>query len=147
MNYALDLYLNLSMNMQAKLLSAIEKRAVTKVGSDKEIPVDVRMISATNQDLKSLVKNNQFREDLLYRINTIEIEIPPLRGRGDDITEIANHYLKVYSLRYNKLNLKFDDVSISRLQKYHWPGNVRELRHTIEKVVILSDSEIIAKHL
>jgi len=135
---------NLSMNMQTKLLSVLEKRSITKVGADREIPVDVRVISATNQDLKKLIENNLFREDLLYRINTIEIEIPPLRERQSDIIQIANHYLHIYSLRYNKLNLEFDDISITRLQKYHWPGNVRELRHTIEKAVILSDSEIIS---
>ena len=134
---------NLSMNIQAKLLSVLEKRSITKVGADLEIPVDVRLISATNQDLKKLITSNRFREDLLYRINTIVIEIPPLRERKDDIIQIANHYLDIYSLRYNKSALKFDGVSLKCLKKYHWPGNVRELKHVIEKAVILSESDII----
>ena len=135
---------NLSLNMQAKLLSVLEKKAVIKVGSDKEISIDVRIITATNQDLRKLVVNNMFREDLLYRINTIEIEIPPLREREDDVIEIAKHYLNIYSLRYNKVGLKFDDNSLRNLSKYHWPGNVRELRHTVEKAVILSESDVIS---
>ncbi len=130
---------NLSIGMQVKLLSVLEKRAITKVGADREVPINVRLISATNQDLKKLVANNLFREDLLYRINTIEIEVPPLRERQQDIIEIANHYLNLYASRYGKTNMKFDNSAIGNLQKYHWPGNVRELRHTIEKAVILSD--------
>ncbi|MBU8893061.1 MAG: sigma-54 dependent transcriptional regulator [Bacteroidales bacterium] len=135
---------NLSLNMQAKLLSVLEKRFITKVGADIEIPIDVRIISATNQDLKKLINNNQFREDLLYRINTIEIEIPPLRERQDDIIEIANHYLKIYESRYKKENLTLDENTLARLQKYHWPGNIRELRHAIEKAVILTESNKIS---
>lgn len=135
---------NLSISMQAKLLSVLEKRAITKVGADKEIPIDVRIISATNQDLKKLIANNQFREDLLYRINTIEIEVPPLRERQNDIIEIANHYLNIYASRYKKDDLNLEDNSILNLKKYHWPGNVRELRHTIEKAVILSETNIIS---
>lgn len=135
---------NLSMSMQTKLLSVLEKRSITKVGADREISVNVRVISATNQDLKKLILNNKFREDLLYRINTIEIEIPPLRERKDDIIEIANYYLENYSSKYNKSNLKIDEDSIIRMQKYHWPGNIRELQHSIEKAVILSESKVIS---
>lgn len=134
---------NLSQGMQAKLLSVLEKRTITKVGADREIPIDVRVISATNQDLKKLVMESKFREDLLYRINTIEIEIPPLRERKEDIIEIANHYLEVYSKRYGKQDLFFDDITITNLQKYNWPGNIRELRHTVEKAVILSESNML----
>lgn len=134
---------NLSQSMQAKLLSVLEKRTITKVGADREIPIDVRVISATNQDLKKLVVESKFREDLLYRINTIEIEIPPLRERKEDIIEIANHYLEVYSKRYSKRDLFFDDISVTNLQKYNWPGNIRELRHTVEKAVILSESNML----
>ena len=135
---------NLSLSMQAKLLSVLEKRTVTKVGADREVQINVRVISATNQDLKKLVANNLFREDLLYRINTIEIEIPPLRERQEDIIEIANHYLNLYSSRYGKSNLKFDNKTINNLLKYSWPGNIRELRHTIEKAVILSESDVLS---
>ncbi len=135
---------NLSLNMQAKLLSVLEKRSLIKVGSNKEILVDVRVISATNKDLKSMVKNSQFREDLLYRVNTIEIVIPPLRERGDDIIRIAEHYFGYYTSKYNKKGLSIEKKALQRLKNYNWPGNVRELRHTIEKAVILSDSSTIS---
>lgn len=134
---------NLSLGMQAKLLSVLEKRTITKLGSNKEISVDVRVIAATNRDLKAMVRENLFREDLLYRINTIEIEIPPLRDRGDDIFKIADYYLDYYSNKYNKLKLRIDKEELLKLKKYNWPGNVRELRHTIEKAVILSESDTI----
>jgi DNA-binding NtrC family response regulator len=134
---------NLSLTMQSKLLAAIQNRLIYKVGSKTPIPFDIRLICATNKNLEDLVSKNLFREDLFYRINTIVIEIPPLRDRGDDIILLAEHYLKEYTAKYEKLNLKFSCKTLDKLMMYNWPGNVRELRHTIEKAVILSDSDIL----
>ena len=133
---------NLSFSMQSKLLTAIQNRVIYKVGSKNPIPFDVRLICATNKNLKEMISNNLFREDLYYRINTIVIEIPPLRDRGEDIILLAEHFLKEYAAKYEKLNLKFSSKTFDKLMKYNWPGNVRELRHTIEKAVILSDADV-----
>lgn len=134
---------NLSLNMQSKLLTAIQNRVIYRVGSKTPIPFDVRLICATNKNLKEMVSNHLFREDLYYRINTIVIEIPPLRERGEDIVLLSGHFLKEYASKYEKFHLKFSSKTLDRLMKYYWPGNVRELRHTIEKAVILSDSDIL----
>jgi DNA-binding NtrC family response regulator len=134
---------NLSLTMQSKLLTAIQNRVIYKVGSKTPIPFDIRLICATNKNLDELVTNNLFREDLYYRINTIVIEIPPLRDRGEDIVLLAEHFLKEYAAKYEKFSLKFSSKTLDKLMKYNWPGNVRELRHTIEKAVILSDSDIL----
>ena len=134
---------NLSLNMQSKLLTAIQNRVIYRVGSKTPISFDVRLICATNKNLKEMVSNHLFREDLYYRINTIVIEIPPLRERGEDIVLLAGHFLKEYASKYEKFHLKFSSKTLDRLMKYNWPGNVRELRHTIEKAVILSDSDIL----
>jgi len=134
---------NLSLNMQSKLLTAIQNRVVYKVGSKTPIDFDIRLICATNKNLEEMVSKNLFREDLYYRINTIVIEIPPLRDRGEDIVLLAEHFLKEYGNKYEKYNLKFNIKTLEKLIKYDWPGNVRELRHTIEKAVILSDSDIL----
>ena len=134
---------NLSLNMQSKLLTAIQSRVIYRVGSKTPISFDVRLICATNKNLKEMVSNHLFREDLYYRMNTIVIEIPPLRERGEDIVLLAGHFLKEYASKYEKFNLKFSSKTLDRLVKYNWPGNVRELRHTIEKAVILSDSDIL----
>jgi len=132
---------NLSLSMQSKLLTAIQNRVVYKVGSKTPIPVDVRLICATNKNMDEMVSKNLFREDLYYRINTIVIEIPPLRDRGEDIILLAEHFLKEYASKYEKFYLKFSSKTLDRLMKYNWPGNVRELRHTVEKAVILCDSD------
>jgi DNA-binding NtrC family response regulator len=134
---------NLSLTMQSKLLTAIQSRLIHKVGSKAPIPIDIRLICATNKNLEEMVSNNLFREDLYYRINTIVIEIPPLRDRGEDIVLLAEHFLKEYSGKYEKFHLKFSSKTLDKLMKYNWPGNVRELRHTIEKAVILCESDIL----
>lgn len=134
---------NLSFHLQAKLLAAIQNRQITRIGSNQVIPVDIRLICATNKNIESLVQDGLFREDLLYRINTIHIELPPLRERGNDIILLAEFFLRKYSLKYDKPNLKMNQQAGERLLSYPWPGNIRELQHTIEKAVILSDSPVL----
>ena len=134
---------NLSQTMQAKLLTVIQNRELVPVGGSQPIPIDIRLICATNQNVHDMVANNTFREDLLYRINTIQIELPPLRLRGDDIVLIANYYLHKYSERYGKKNLSFNSSAVERLMEYHWPGNIRELSHAVERAVIMSEENII----
>jgi transcriptional regulator with PAS, ATPase and Fis domain len=129
--------------MQSKLLTAIQNRVIYKVGSKNPIPFDVRLICATNKNLKEMISNHLFREDLYYRINTIVIEISPLRDSGEDIILLAEHFLKEYATKYEKPTIKFSSKTFDKLMKYNWPGNVRELRHTIEKAVILSDADIL----
>ncbi|HRJ28222.1 MAG TPA: sigma-54 dependent transcriptional regulator [Cyclobacteriaceae bacterium] len=134
---------NLSMPLQAKLLTVLQNRRVSRVGSNKETPVDIRLICATNMPLYDMVKENRFRQDLLYRINTIEVEIPPLRERLEDIPLLANHFLKHYSEKYSKNVLKISDAAAARMHKHPWPGNIRELQHAIERAVILSNSPVL----
>jgi DNA-binding NtrC family response regulator len=134
---------NLSFHLQAKLLSAIENRQISRIGSNQLITTDIRLISATNRNLESMVQTGLFREDLLYRINTIHIEMPPLRERENDIIVLVDFFLKKYSFKYNKPTLKINQQAYDKLQKYSWPGNIRELQHTIEKAVILSESSIL----
>lgn len=134
---------NLTINMQAKLLAAIQNRVIYKVGSKSPVSFDIRLICATNKNLPEMVAENLFREDLFYRINTIVIELPPLRERGEDILLLAEHFLKEYANKYEKYNLKFSSKTLDQLMKHNWLGNVRELRHTIEKAVILCDSGIL----
>ena len=134
---------NLSLSMQAKLLTAINNREIVRVGSSRPVQTDIRLICATNRNLKEMVANDLFREDLYYRINTIEIKLPPLRDRMEDISVLAMHYLNEYVTKYQKPLLKISSKAIDKLKNYSWPGNIRELRHTIEKAVILTESEII----
>lgn len=131
---------NLSQNLQAKLLYILQNRKVVRVGSTKEIAVDVRLICATNSNLVNMVKEKTFRQDLLYRINTIEIVMPPLRDRVGDIRLIAKHYLNIYAKKYRKPTLGIERETLEKLEKYAWRGNVRELRHAIERAVIMSES-------
>lgn len=131
---------NLSMNLQSKLLSALQSRLVTRVGSNQSMEVDIRLICATNMPLHQMVKEGKFRQDLLYRINTVEITIPPLCERIDDIPALAIHFLSYYSKRYHKEVLTISPEAINKLKKYPWPGNVRELQHSIERAVIMADS-------
>ncbi len=135
---------NLPLHLQAKLLSVLQNRIVTPIGSNKTIAVDVRVICATNQNLEKMVAEGTFREDLLYRINTIQIEIPPLNERKEDIEAIANYFLHIYCNKYRKPNIEITRAGLSKLLGYQWPGNVRELQHTIEKAVILSDNNELA---
>jgi DNA-binding NtrC family response regulator len=134
---------NLSMPLQAKLLTVLQNRKVSRVGSNKDTNIDIRLICATNMPLYEMVKENRFRQDLLYRINTIEIEIPPLRDRFEDIPLLASHFLKHYAARYNKTVSKISDGALTRMHKHHWPGNIRELQHAIERAVILSNGSVL----
>jgi len=134
---------NLSLQSQAKLLSALQNRYIVRIGSNRQIPVDIRLICATNCILSARVSEGLFREDLLYRINTIQIEVPPLRDRVDDIPVLAFHFLRVYCDKYNKPGKKINNQALEKLTNYQWPGNIRELQHSIEKAVILSDSSVL----
>ncbi len=134
---------NLSMPLQAKLLTVLQNRRVSRVGANKETNVDIRLVCATNMPLYEMVKENRFRQDLLYRINTIEIEIPALRERMEDIPLLANHFLKQYANRYNKSINKISEGAMTRMHKHPWPGNIRELQHAIERAVILSNSSVL----
>jgi DNA-binding NtrC family response regulator len=134
---------NLSMPLQAKLLTVLQNRKVSRVGSNKDTPIDIRLICATNMPLYDMVKENRFRQDLLYRINTIEIEVPPLRDRFEDIPLLANHFLKHYAEKYQKSVNKISEAAITRMHKHPWPGNIRELQHAIERAVILSNGSVL----
>lgn len=134
---------NLSLPMQAKLLTAIEKREISRLGATETIPIDVRLISATNVNIRQMVEEGNFRQDLLYRINTIEIHIPPLRERGEDVLLLADYFLKRYIHKYKKEINGMTRETKQKLMRYHWPGNVRELQHAIERAVILSDSSLL----
>ena len=134
---------NLSFHLQAKLLAAIQNRRISRIGSNQTFPVDIRLICATNKNLEEMVREGHFREDLLYRINTIQIEVPPLRDRGNDVLVLADFFLKKYGSRYNKPELKINQQAQEKLLRYPWPGNIRELQHTIEKAVILSEGNIL----
>ena len=129
---------NLPLSQQVKLLAALQNRMVTPVGATKAIPVDIRLICATNEALPQAVADGHFRQDLLYRINTIELRLPPLRERSDDIPLLTQHYIQLYGEKYQK-ELRLGPALMRRLQAYAWPGNVRELAHAIERAVILTD--------
>ncbi|SFK85134.1 DNA-binding transcriptional response regulator, NtrC family, contains REC, AAA-type ATPase, and a Fis-type DNA-binding domains [Porphyromonadaceae bacterium KH3CP3RA] len=134
---------NLSYPLQAKLLNALQSRQIIRVGSNKPVAVDIRLICATNHNLFQDVQNGLFREDLLYRINTIQIEVPPLRNRKEDIPGLASFFLHRFAVKYNKTGITLHKEAIAKMQEYAWPGNVRELEHTIEKALILSDNRVI----
>jgi len=134
---------NLSLHSQSKLLNVLQNRKIVRVGSNHETPVDIRLICATNRDLVKMVSESRFREDLLYRINTIMIEVPPLRDRVDDIPVLANYFLRAYCEKYNRIQMRFNTHALEKLANYTWPGNVRELQHSIEKAVIMSDSAVL----
>ena len=134
---------NLSLGLQAKLLVALQNREITRLGSNKKIPIDIRLIAATNRNLLEMVKQAHFREDLFYRINTIQIEIPPLRHRKEDIATFAEYFLKKYANLYKRTGLSLHPKTIQKLESHNWPGNIRELQYTIEKAVILAEKDII----
>jgi DNA-binding NtrC family response regulator len=134
---------NLTFHLQAKLLAALQNRQISRIGSNHIIPIDIRLICATNKNLESMVNEGLFREDLLYRINTIQIEVPPLRERENDILVLADFFLRMYISKYNKPNLKINQQAQDKLLKYSWPGNIRELQHTIEKAVIMSENNVL----
>lgn len=131
---------NLSYHLQAKLLTALQRRSIVRVGSNTPIPVNIRLISATNRDLQEMVQKEQFREDLLYRMNTIHVKIPSLRERPEDIIPLTEIFLSKYANIYGKATLKLSADAQEKLKQQSWLGNIRELEHTIEKAVIISDS-------
>ncbi|HLO59773.1 MAG TPA: sigma-54 dependent transcriptional regulator [Bacteroidales bacterium] len=134
---------NLPLQMQSKLLTALQSRTIIPIGSNRPVPVDIRLICATNCNPDELVSQQKFREDLLYRINTICIEVPPLRERGNDIVLLSAFFLESFQKKYRKAPLHLSQGAVQKLREYKWPGNVRELQHTIEKAVILSDSDVL----
>jgi len=131
---------NLSMSLQSKLLSALQSRLVTRVGSNQSVPVDIRLICATNMPLQKMVLEGTFRQDLLYRINTVEIHVPPLSDRVEDIPMLADHFLNYYAKKYHKPVNTIAPEAVDKLKRYAWPGNIRELQHAIERAVIMTDS-------
>jgi DNA-binding NtrC family response regulator len=131
---------NLPLTLQAKMLSAIQDRTIQKVGSNEDIHFDARIITATNKNIDLMVKNNQFRQDLLYRLKTIHISIPPLRERKEDIPSLADFFLDKYSRKYDKPNLYLSTQALEKLKSHNWPGNIRELEHMIEKATILTET-------
>jgi transcriptional regulator with PAS, ATPase and Fis domain len=139
----LDEIANLPISLQSKLLTVLQNRYIIPVGSNKVVPIDVRLITATNKSLSDLIMNSLFREDLMFRINTVQIEIPPLRIRKEDILLLSEHFLKTYGKKYEKTGLRISGTAIDKLKQYEWPGNVRELQHIIENAVIMIDDNII----
>lgn len=134
---------NISLQQQAKLLSVLQNRQVLPLGSNHPVPVDIRLLSATNVPLKALADENRFRKDLIYRINTVEIQVPPLRERGEDIVLLANHFLDFYNRKYHKHMEGLEPEAIQKLKAYHFPGNVRELQYSIERAVIMAEQQSI----
>lgn len=134
---------NIPLHLQAKLLSVLQNRQVIRLGSNEPIPVDIRLICATNLPLTELANENRFRKDLIYRINTVEIIMPALRKRGNDIILLARHFSRLYSNKYMKPVLDFDTKALEKLLAYHYPGNVRELQYAIERAVIMADADVL----
>ena len=135
---------NITLQQQSKLLSVLQNRQVTRLGSNVPVAIDIRLICATNLPLTELANESRFRKDLIYRINTVEIMVPPLRKRGDDIILLANHFVDIYSKKYLKPLLHFDEKAVAKLKRYHFPGNVREIQYTMERAVIMSEQETLS---
>ena len=134
---------DLSLEIQAKLLRVVEKKVLRRIGGVKDIPVNLRIISATNRNLEELVKKNLFRSDLFYRLNIITLKIPPLRERGDDILHLTEHFVTDYSKKLNIPIHKIEKDLLLFLIKYSWPGNIRELRNAVERAVVMSENNIL----
>lgn len=134
---------NISMQQQAKLLSVLQNRQVSRVGSNEAVNIDIRLVCATNLSLAELANENRFRKDLIYRINTVEIVVPPLRRRESDIITLADHFARQYANKYLKPRPTLDAKAIEKLKQYHFPGNVRELQYTMERAIIMSESEVL----
>jgi transcriptional regulator with PAS, ATPase and Fis domain len=134
---------NISLHQQAKLLSVLQNRMVTRLGANQAVPIDIRLICATNVPLTELANETRFRKDLIYRINTVEIMVPPLRKREEDIILLARHFDKIYTNKYMKPLHDFDVRAIEKLKSYHFPGNVRELQYTIERAVIMAEGDVL----
>ena len=137
---------NLSPSLQSKLLSVLQNRKVVRLGSNKEIPIDVRLICATNMPLYQMVNEGKFRQDLLYRINTVELKLPALRERSEDIEPLVDHFLDQYCKKYKMPKKRLNASTIKRLQMHHWPGNIRELQHAVERAVIMSEGTVLEPH-
>jgi two-component system response regulator HydG len=134
---------NLTLALQSKLLSVLQNRKVVRLGTNKEIPIDVRLICATNMPLYQMVQENKFRQDLLYRINTVEVKVPSLKERLEDLPLLIDHFLKIYCKKYNLPIKRVSSSTIKRLEKHTWPGNIRELQHSVERAVIMSESQVL----
>jgi len=134
---------NLSLTAQSKLLTVLQNREISRLGANYKIPIDIRLICATNKPVNEMISNGEFREDLLYRINTIQIEVPPLRSRKGDIRILINYFKDLYQSKYNRQNIKFDSKIYHKMEEHNWPGNVRELQHLVEKAVILCEENVI----
>jgi len=134
---------NISLQQQAKLLTVLQNRQVTRLGTNKAVDIDIRLICATNLPLYELANENRFRKDLIYRINTVEINMPPLRKRNEDIVILARHFAKIYAGKYLKPSVDFDAAALLKLKGYNYPGNVRELQYTIERAVIMADDHML----
>jgi len=134
---------NLPLPLQAKLLTVLESRQVTRLGSNTPRPIDIRLICASNLPIPEMVAERKFRQDLLYRINTVEIQLPPLRERREDIPLLVDHFVETYSKKYQKPVRRLSAATLKKLEKYSWPGNVRELQHAVERAVIMSDSQVL----
>lgn len=142
-HFFLDEIGNITLQQQAKLLTVLQNRQVTRLGTNKPVDIDIRLICATNLPLSELANENRFRKDLIYRINTVEINMPPLRKRGDDIALLAKHFAKMYATKYLKPSMDFDAAAFQKLKTYNYPGNVRELQYTIERAVIMADDPVL----
>jgi DNA-binding NtrC family response regulator len=136
---------NLSMPLQSKLLTVLQNREVTRIGTNKPIPFDIRLICATNMPIHDMVGEGTFRQDLLYRINTVEIKIPPLRDRKKDLPLLADHFVEMYASKYRKPVKSINENALQRLKEYGWPGNIRELQHAIERAIIMSDNTTLSE--
>ena len=137
---------NLTLSLQSKLLSVLQNRNVVRLGTNKEIPIDVRLVCATNMPLYQMVKEGKFRQDLLYRINTVEVYVPSLRERIEDLPLLLDHFLEIYCKKYKIPAKRVSEDTIARLKKHDWPGNIRELQHSAERAIIMSDSNILQPH-
>jgi len=134
---------NISLQQQAKLLTVLQNRQVTRLGTNKAVDINIRLICATNLPLSELANENRFRKDLIYRINTVEINMPPLRRRSEDIVILARHFAKLYASKYLKPSVDFEPAALQKLRMYNYPGNVRELQYTIERAVIMADDHML----
>lgn len=130
---------NITLGQQVRLLTVLQNRQVTPLGSNVSVPIDIRLICATNITPQTLADEKKFRKDLIYRINTVDITVPPLKDRGTDITELSHHFVSLYAEKYNKSPFSFDPGFISKLKKHNFPGNVRELQYVLERAVIMTD--------
>jgi two-component system, NtrC family, response regulator HydG len=137
---------NITLQQQAKLLTVLQNRTITRLGSNEQIPVDIRLICATNLPLSELANEHRFRKDLIYRINTVELTVPPLRKREEDVLLLAKHFANIYATKYLKPSIEFDPKALEKLCSYSYPGNVRELQYSIERAVIMAEGNVLTDH-